>query len=183
MRRSGTRRNGRPQRISSPCTTVQSYTRRSGRSRCEFSPSSMACQTRISGGFVGCFGYPCRVSATGQKRAPEGRRRTVRHCLHFPTRQPVIDKDRNFLLGAPTLATPSQRYLDFLLRTLKRPKHQTTWWAVCQDVSGALQRQRNLSDECFIFSLRFAEAPMEIRQLVTLAVKSEAADCRHLARI
>src|ERR1700676_756920 len=47
--------------------------------------------------------------------------------------QPAIDKERNFLLGTPTLATPSQRYLDFLLRTLERPKHQTTWWAICQD--------------------------------------------------
>jgi len=39
-------------------------------------------------------------------------------------------------------------------------------------VSGALQRLRNLSDECvFIFSLRFAEAPVEIKQLSSLLVK------------
>jgi len=36
---------------------------------------------------------------------------------------------------------------------------------------GAFQRQRNLSDELFIFSLRFAEAPVEIKQLSSLLVK------------
>jgi hypothetical protein len=35
----------------------------------------------------------------------------------------------------------------------------------------ALQRQRSLSDECFIFSLRFAEAPAPIRQPSGLPVK------------
>ena len=38
-------------------------------------------------------------------------------------------------------------------------------------MSEALQRQRNLGDECFISSLRFAEASVEIKQLSSLLVK------------
>ena len=95
--------------------------RGSGRSRCAFSPSKSACRTCISQGFVGFYGYHLWVLAMGQRKAPGRRRRSVRHCPRCLT---VVTNDlqtESSGTGAPTLATPSQRLLDFSLRTPKRP--------------------------------------------------------------
>jgi hypothetical protein len=50
-----------------------------------------------------------------------------------------------------------------------------------QAVKRALQHPRSLSNE-FYFSVRFAEAPAAIRQLVSLTVKNLTCGQRHLAR-
>jgi hypothetical protein len=95
--------------------------RGSGRSRCGFSPGSTACRMYISRGFVGFCGYHFRVSATGQRKTPERRRRNVRHCPRCLTVVTSDTQTESSGTGAPTLATSTQRRLDFSLRTPERP--------------------------------------------------------------
>jgi hypothetical protein len=78
--------------------------------------------------------------------------------------QPARDQELNIPFGRSNVSNAKPAIFGFLTPNAGVPEaDQTTWRAICQDrvlVSGALQRQRNLSDECFIFSLRFAEAPV-----------------------
>jgi hypothetical protein len=69
-------------------------------------------------------------------------------------------------------ATPAKRRR-FLVPYAKRPSEQTTWRSVFQEgaPTSAQPEQR-----VFIFSLRFAEAPVEIKQLGGLAVKNRSFD-------
>ena len=69
---------------------------------CAFSPSSMECRMCISRGSVGCCGYRCRVSATGQRKAPGRRRRSVRHCLRCLTLVTSDTQTESSETGAPT---------------------------------------------------------------------------------
>jgi hypothetical protein len=75
---------------------------------------------------------PVPGRATGPRRMQGDRQGSVRHCLRCLTNGATVEKigsvsagpfrSRFFESGAPTLATPSQGVLDFLLRTLGRPR-------------------------------------------------------------
>jgi hypothetical protein len=77
-----------------------------------------------------------RPGLLGKKKMPEAGHGSVRRCLRCLTNRATIEKlglsgtvaavnarplHRNVRTGAATLATLSQRVLDFLLRTLERP--------------------------------------------------------------
>ena len=92
---------------------------------------------------------------------PEDGHRSVRRYLLCLTNKATVEKiglsrtvaavsarpfhSRSFESGAPTLATPSQRVLDFLLRTLERPEdNQTAWQDSCQGLAASGRACKNV---------------------------------------
>jgi hypothetical protein len=124
----------------------------------------------LSQGCAGCFGYQFPVLAIGQGKAPESRRESVRRGIRFPAKESSRSRTESYYGRSSGLVVPSQRCLDFRVRTPERPSDirildappvKAEWQ--CPGRSGTARHQRSDVD----FSLPYAKRSHEADYLAT----------------